>query len=530
MERLDSAISKGIKKETQAKAEVKFYPRLDSAISKGRQKLTHPNVVVKCYPTYVQDLPEGNETGKYLALDIGESVSKFRVLMINCTKKGCETLSEIYPIAQPLLNGPGVELFDYVAQCLADFVNKRHIGKKKLELGLSFGFPVNQTALNEGVLVKWTKGFKCDGVVGRDVVTMLREALDRQNKVNMKIVALINDSTGCLVSCAHEHQDCKIGVIIGTGFNACYVEESKCVTTFTNVNNKPFVIVNTEWGAFGEDGSLDFLLTEFDWTVDETSHNKYSYIYEKMVARPYWGELVRVIMENLTREGLILNGKGSKQLFTPGMITTEDVISVETLAQGNLSICLKFLNDRLALPHATAQDCIDFHYVCSLVAIRSAHLVAAGIACLINRTSFNPITVGLDGSLYRNHPLYHDRLMAKIPKLLKSPKELKLVLAQGGSGRGAALVCAVCAREVIREEERKRREIEEAKERERQRIVEEKRRKEEEELERIKDEIRKEKKKFLVCGSSSSSESGSDSSSGSGSDSNSETDFHWELR
>ncbi|KAL1452590.1 hypothetical protein WDU94_006808 [Cyamophila willieti] len=484
--------------------------RLENAISKGLKKETHPKSVVKCYPTHVQDLPEGDETGKYLGVDFGGS--KFRVLMINCTKEECQTLSEIYPIAQSLLNGPGVEMFDYVAQCLADFVKKQHITEEEtLELGLTFGFSVNQTGLAEGVLEKWSKGFNCGGVVGRDVVTMLREAMDRQEIKNIKIVALLNDSTGCLVSCSHEHQDCKIGVIIGTGFNACYVEESENVTTFSNVNNKPFVIVNTEWGAFGQDGTLDFLLTEFDWTVDETSENKFYHIYEKMVAGFYWGELVRVIMEKLTREGLILNGKGSKQLFTPGMITTEDAITVETSARGDLSICQKFLYDRLALPHAAAQDCIDFHYVCSLVAIRSAHLVAAGIACLINRTSFNPITVGLDGSLYRNHPLYHNRLMAKIPKLLKSPKELKLVLAQDGSGRGAAFVSAAFARELIREQERKRlQEIEEALERERQRIEEE-RRKEEEELERIKDEIRNARKFRFICASDSSSESESES-------------------
>ncbi|KAL1452922.1 hypothetical protein WDU94_007106 [Cyamophila willieti] len=444
--------------------------RLDSAISKGIKKGTHPKAVVKCYPTYVQDLPEGNETGKYLALDIGESVSKFRVLMINCSTKECETLSEIYPIARPLLKRPGVELFDYVAQCLADFVNKQHIGKEKLELGLSFSFPVNQTALNEGVLVEWKKGFKCDGVVGRDVVTMLREAVDRQHKVNIKIVALLNDSTGCLVSCAYKHQDCKIGVIIDTGFNACYVEESKRVTTFRNVNNKPFVIVNTEWGALGEDGSLDFLLTEFDWTVGKTMAGWNLPNFERMVAGPYWGELVRVIMKKLTRERLILNGKGSKQLYIPGKITTEDVITVETLAKDNLSISRKFLYDRLGLSHATTQDCIDFNYICTLVAMRSAHLVAAGIACLINRTSFNPITVGLDGSLYRNHPLYHDWIQAKVPALLKSPRKLKLVFSQYGSGRGAAFVSAVCARELVREKKRKRREILEALERERQRI------------------------------------------------------------
>ena len=34
------------------------------------------------------------------------------------------------------------------------------------------------------------------------------------------------------------------------------------------------VIVNTEWGAFGDNGVLDFLRTEFDHEVDAKSLNK----------------------------------------------------------------------------------------------------------------------------------------------------------------------------------------------------------------------------------------------------------------
>nr|WPA94602.1 hexokinase 3 [Cacopsylla chinensis] len=449
--------------------------RLDAAISMGLNKHTHSDAEVKCYPTYVQDFPEENETCQYLAMALNES--KCRVLMIDCTHNGCQTHSEVYPIAQTLLNGPGVELFDYLAQCLADFINKRAGGKDSLNLGLTFGFPVNQTALDEGVLGKWTKGFNCYDVEGKDVVTLLREAVDRQQKVKINIVALLNDTTECLMSCAYEHQDCKIGVIIGPGFNACYVEESDRVTTFNNVNRKPFVIVNTEWGEFGKGGSLDFLLTEFDCTIDENSSNRFSFIYEKLVAGFFMGELVRVIMAKLTQEGLILNGKGSKQLSQQGMITVEDVFAVESSSNGDLSICRKLLYNRLGLPHATAQDCIDMHYICTLVSMRSAHLVSAGVACLINRTNINPITIGLDGSLSRHHPLYRHWMMAKVPALLESSRKVNLVLVQDGSGRGAAFVSAAFERE--RERQRKR-EYEERLEKERQMREEERSRHEEE--------------------------------------------------
>lgn len=39
---------------------------------------------------------------------------------------------------------------------------------------------MQQLGLTKGMLIRWTKGFNCEGVVGRDVVEMLEEALKRR--------------------------------------------------------------------------------------------------------------------------------------------------------------------------------------------------------------------------------------------------------------------------------------------------------------------------------------------------------------
>lgn len=38
--------------------------------------------------------------------------------------------------------------------------------------------------------------------------------------------------------------------------------------------NKEFVLINTEWGAFGDNGALDFVRTQYDREIDEFSINK----------------------------------------------------------------------------------------------------------------------------------------------------------------------------------------------------------------------------------------------------------------
>lgn len=37
---------------------------------------------------------------------------------------------------------------------------------------------------------------------------------------------------------------------------------------------KKHVLINTEWGAFGDNGCIDFIRTEFDREIDENSINR----------------------------------------------------------------------------------------------------------------------------------------------------------------------------------------------------------------------------------------------------------------
>ena len=53
-----------------------------------------------------------------------------------------------------------------------------------------------QVGLAKGELIKWTKGFDCAGVEGKDVVAMLKAAIDRRDDVDIDVAALLNDTTG----------------------------------------------------------------------------------------------------------------------------------------------------------------------------------------------------------------------------------------------------------------------------------------------------------------------------------------------
>lgn len=61
-----------------------------------------------------------------------------------------------------------------------------------LPLGLTFSFPVEQTALDSGKILTWTKGFAAKHAIGNDVVQLLQNAFNRKH-MHVKCVALVND-------------------------------------------------------------------------------------------------------------------------------------------------------------------------------------------------------------------------------------------------------------------------------------------------------------------------------------------------
>ena len=64
----------------------------------------------------------------------------------------------------------------------------------------------------------------------------------------------------------------RIGIVVGTGSNACYLERASRVQHWeTERHGEEHVIIDIEWGAFGDNGSLDFLRTEYDKELDERS-------------------------------------------------------------------------------------------------------------------------------------------------------------------------------------------------------------------------------------------------------------------
>ncbi|XP_068153349.1 hexokinase type 2 [Drosophila tropicalis] len=421
---------------------IEVIDRMTKEINMGLARDTHARSVIKCYVSHVQDLPTGQERGKFLALDLGGT--HFRVLLvtlINDFETNIE--SKTYIMEKSLISGPGGDLFDFLAECLANFCKDHHVEGDNLPLGFTFSFPLRQNGLANGVLTAWTKGFSCDGVVGKNVVQLLEEAIARRKDLKINIVAILNDTVGTLMSCAYLSRNCRIGLIVGTGTNACYVEKTANAEMFQNyqTSSKPYMIINCEWGAFGDNGVLDFIKTPFDKLVDKQTPNVNRQTFEKCISGMYLGELVRLILIDLIGKGVLFKGHSSEFIFQKWSFQTSFISEVESDAPGqyrNASLVL----DKIGVRQTTEFDKRCLRFICETVSTRAAKLTACGLVCLINKMNASDVTIGVDGGVYRFHPKFHDILVHHVSKLLRPGFHFRIVLSEDGSGRGAALVAA----------------------------------------------------------------------------------------
>uniref|UniRef100_A0A3B4ZZ11 hexokinase n=1 Tax=Stegastes partitus TaxID=144197 RepID=A0A3B4ZZ11_9TELE len=325
-------------------------------------------------------------------------------------------------------------------------MEKQKIKDKKLPVGFTFSFPCAQTKLDEAVLVTWTKKFKASGVEGADVVKLLNKAIKKRGDYEADIMAVVNDTVGTMMTCGFDDQRCEVGIIIGTGTNACYMEELRHIDLVEGDEGR--MCINTEWGAFGDDGSLEDIRTEFDREIDRGSVNPGKQLFEKMASGMYMGELVRLILVKMAKEGLLFEGRITPELLTKGKIETKHVSAIEKTKEG-LKKCMEILT-RLGV-EPSDEDCLAVQHVCTIVSFRSANLISATLGGILSRLKENKgvarlrTTVGIDGSLYKMHPQYARRLHKTVRRLVPD-SDVRFLLSESGSAKGAAMVTAVAYR------------------------------------------------------------------------------------
>ncbi len=400
---------------------------------------------LRMIPSFVAK-PKGNETGEFMALDLGGT--HFRVLAVKLDGKGTAGVTAVSKFAVPQkdMQGTGVQLFDFIAGCIDVFLNEHHMDrKKKHALAFTFSFPVAQTGVAAGKLIVWTKGFTARGVQGEDVIMLLNEALRRKGIDCIAVTALANDTVGTLVARSYADPGCDMGVIMGTGTNACYQEKILNIRKLKGHDPDGDMIVNMEWGNFDK-----VRLTYYDHLLDEASVNPGAMYLEKMVSGMYLGEIARLVLMDLIKRCLIFSDEpdAARCFHVKGALKTEDMSRIEGDETKNLSEIDAFLEEKGIL-NSSFHDYSLLKRLCRMVSARAAGLGTGAMASVL--TWIDPQlkdahTVGVDGSLFEKYPGFRTKMMDTFKNLYgENAKNITLVHSRDGSGRGAAIIAAVAA-------------------------------------------------------------------------------------
>ncbi|KAJ4422789.1 hexokinase [Gnomoniopsis sp. IMI 355080] len=411
-------------------------------------------------PTWVMSYPDGYETGTYLALDMGGTNLRVCEITLTDQKSEFDIIQSKYRMPEELKTGTSEELWEYIADCLQQFIETHH-GTTKLEgtlpLGFTFSYPATQNYIDEGILQRWTKGFDIDGVEGHNVVPPFEAALNTRG-VPIKVSALINDTTGTLIASAYTDTKMKIGCIFGTGCNAAYMEDCGSIPKLAHMNLPPDtpMAINCEWGAFDNEHKV-LPRTKYDIIIDKDSPRPGQQAFEKMIAGLYLGELFRLIMVDLhdNHDSAIFAGQDIAKLRKPYSLDSSFLSAIEDDPFENLQETFDLFLDKLDLrPNPAELELI--RRTAELIGTRAARLSACGVAAICKKKNIETAHVGADGSVFNKYPHFKSRgaqalreILDWAPKANKRDEDpIEILAAEDGSGVGAALIAALTLKRV----------------------------------------------------------------------------------
>lgn len=178
------------------------------------------------------------------------------------------------------------------------------------------------------------KGFAAaDGLMGEDLGDLIQLACERQG-LNVKLNAIVNDSSATLLSKAYSDRDTRFGLILGTGVNAA-VHLPVHVISAEKYGTRPqewhdgakHVIVNTELSMFGG-GVLPFS----KWDRELNAHHSRPDFqpFEHFVGGGYLGEIARLILIDAIKTTGIFAGDIPEGLTKEYSLNSEVISGIET--------------------------------------------------------------------------------------------------------------------------------------------------------------------------------------------------------
>ena len=447
-------------------------------------------------PTPITNSPDGKETGKFLALDLGGSNLRVGIVELLGDKvdnaKESTRLnifqSSIWPVPDHLKAEKVESLFDWVAECIASVVctyfslcshsEAEEISRDGLPLGVTFSFPMIQSSHTSALLMPGGKGFTFSTT--NNLTTLLTNAYAKQQLEGMvlpkvEVTAITNDSISTLLTGGYLLGGrTAVGVIAGTGTNATCLypvgklgDFKKPPKVAEGMLTPTHVLVNTEWSINGTLPPIERYLTKWDRILDAGNEKPGFQPFEEMVGGRYLGELVRLVsLDVLGAEGIRL----SQPFYEPYSIPTKLCAEVEAVQQPEeIADLLKnhFPADALGTWQWDTYSAATFKKICQAVSDRAAALLVAAIVGILDvnddlglntqtEQDVSYVYIAFTGTILEEYPGFQQRCQRFInqtveqwykkysPAGVNQPRRVvRFLLAKDGGIIGAAVLASM---------------------------------------------------------------------------------------
>jgi len=191
------------------------------------------------------------------------------------------------------------ELFDTIASYTDELV------KECPRAGFCFSYVFDATPQRDGRIAALCKEVTAAGIEGKYACAELEKAYLRRGIAGERRYTMLNDTVAALLGAKARHGtdgcDSYAGFILGTGMNACYVEQTDSIPKISGEGvGTPSMIVNMEAGVY-----TGFRQSEAERAVDANSQIPGDHMFEKMVSGGYFGSVLAETLRLVVRAGLL---------------------------------------------------------------------------------------------------------------------------------------------------------------------------------------------------------------------------------
>lgn len=371
------------------------------------------------------------------------------------------TRQQKYPLHDHLKRGSITNLVDYLAIAVDGFLSfvGRNDVSEPLALGFVISFPLYQTALNKASVIQWTKDFQVTGTDNKNIVELLQTSMRRRH-LPVVVEAICNGAVGCLLAHSYRSLDTLLSCTVSTGTNASYWEKVERISKIsTDLPKGTEMIINTEWGSFGDRNPEYLPRTLYDNRVNRESTNPGVHLFEKMVSGLYLGEIVRNVMVDFVDRGILFKDtpQYSKDLNQPYSFEASYMSAIETDDTPEYDGIKHILESIMNVPSTTQNDRRLVKRICELVGQRAARLIAAAISAVVEKRKilelgltiskmtcficFNAYTmIGVEGTIYEHYPNFPNRVNEALRDLYGcNIDRINIGITRDGNGIGGAL-------------------------------------------------------------------------------------------